>query len=260
MVFQKPVSSTAAASVLARQHRQQRYNAAAISPRIERTCGDPAFCGSWADDVKHSDPTNKEQINNTSLFGRKCAQLFRCCLGLRRGSRPWGDVIEDRERATPRLLWHVTRSSQLTLMNLTARALLWFLIVSAPTSLVFEAWRRRTAGQSSAFRESDDPGDPSSSATYRGSDTGVVYRGLGSARTAWTGDEKSGVSAIILNWSRFQNVVLIVSGLCDPRLQGVIAEIVVWNNSPRNISPEVSSGSECFTALIVHHACSTLPS
>jgi hypothetical protein len=89
MVFQKPVNSAATAGVLARQDHQQRYTAAAISPRIERTCGDLAFCGSWADDVKHSDPTNKEQINNPSLFGRKCAQLFRRCLGLRRGSRPW---------------------------------------------------------------------------------------------------------------------------------------------------------------------------
>lgn len=129
-------------------------------------------------------------------------------------------------------------------MSPTVRALFWFLIVSAATSLVFEVWRGRTADQSSAFHNPDDPGDPSLLATYRGSPTGVDYRALDSVQTPWGSDGKSEVSAIILNWSRFRNVVLIVSGLCDPRLQDVIAEIVVWNNSPRKISAEVSSGTE----------------
>jgi len=131
----------------------------------------------------------------------------------------------------------------MTLMNLTVRALFWFLIVSAATSLVFEKWRGRSVDQSSAFNNLDDPGDHSSLATYRGSRIGgVEYRALDSVRTRWNGDENSGVSAIILNWSRFQNVVLIVSGMCDPRLRDVITEVVVWNNSPRKISAEVSSG------------------
>ena len=82
----------------------------------------------------------------------------------------------------------------------------------------------------------------SSLVTYRGSRLGVEHRALGSVRTSWSGNEKAGVSAIILNWSRFQNVVLIVSGLCDPSLRDVIFEIIVWNNSPREISTEVSRG------------------
>jgi hypothetical protein len=40
-------------------------------------------------------------------------------------------------------------------------------------------------------------------------------------------------TAVILNWSRFENVVKIVSNLCDPSLQEVIATIYIWNNSPR---------------------------
>lgn len=132
-------------------------------------------------------------------------------------------------------------------MNLTVRALFWILIISVATSLVFEAWRGRTPNQSSASHDSDDPGDPSSPATYRGSHLGVDRRVLGPVRTSWSGDETFGVSAVILNWSRFQNVVLIVSGLCDSSLRDVISEIIVWNNSPQKISAEVSIGADCFT-------------
>lgn len=144
-------------------------------------------------------------------------------------------------------------------MSLTVRALFWFLIISAVTSLVFEVWRGKTAGQPSAFRNPDDPGDPSPLATYRGSHTGVDYRTLDSVQTPWSSDEKSGLSAIVLNWSRFKNVVLIVSGLCDPRLQDVITEIVVWNNSPRKISAEVSSRTEGFTIFSIQFTYPTLP-
>jgi len=128
-------------------------------------------------------------------------------------------------------------------MSLTIRALFWFLIASVTTSLVFEGWRRRIADQLPA---SDDPGDLSSPVTFRRAHAGVEYRTLDSVRIPWNGDEKPGVSVIILNWSSFQNVVLIASELCDPRLQGVIAEIVVWNNSPQQISAEVSGGTERF--------------
>lgn len=133
-------------------------------------------------------------------------------------------------------------------MSLAVRALYWFLIVSAATSLVFEAWRRRSANQLTVFHHSDDPGDPSSSLfTYRGSRFGIDHQTLGPVRVPWSRDRQSRVSAIILNWSRFRNVVLIVSGFCDPSLQDVIAEIIVWNNSPGVITAEVSSGTECFT-------------
>ncbi|KAG1825640.1 uncharacterized protein BJ212DRAFT_288074 [Suillus subaureus] len=44
------------------------------------------------------------------------------------------------------------------------------------------------------------------------------------------------VTAVVLNWSRLPNVVRIVGLLCGPWLEDVVAEIVVWNNNPREIS------------------------
>lgn len=46
------------------------------------------------------------------------------------------------------------------------------------------------------------------------------------------------VTAVILNWSRPINVVFLVSSLCSPELNDTIAEVVVWNNSPRVLSLE----------------------
>ncbi|KAF4604851.1 hypothetical protein EYR40_003633 [Pleurotus pulmonarius] len=40
------------------------------------------------------------------------------------------------------------------------------------------------------------------------------------------------VTAILLNWSRFPNVVKIASVLCDPNLDTVIQNVTVWNNNP----------------------------
>lgn len=48
---------------------------------------------------------------------------------------------------------------------------------------------------------------------------------------------EANVSAIILNWSRFQNVREIVALLCS--VDDVISEIVVWNNNPRPLHPSV---------------------
>lgn len=146
-------------------------------------------------------------------------------------------------------------------MSQTLRALFWFLIISVATSFVFEAWRGRTSNQSSAFHDSDDLGDPPSLVTYRGSRLEVDYRGtLGPARTSLGGDEMSGVSAVILNWSRFRNVVLIVSSMCDPSLRDVISEIIVWNNSPQRISAEVSRRANSFIALTLSVPYLTHPS
>ena len=47
------------------------------------------------------------------------------------------------------------------------------------------------------------------------------------------------VTAVILNWSRFPNVMLIASLLCGPWLEGTISEVFIWNNSPRQITYEV---------------------
>ena len=183
-----------------------------------------------------------------------------------RGSRPLNDVIGEREGTrTCNLSITGTRgirqpAHETDMMSLAIRTLFWFLIVSAATSLVFEAWQRRSTTQSPPSSSSDDPGDPSPLETYRGSHISVGYRALGSIRTPWDSDDGPGVSAIILNWSRFRNVVLIVSGFCDPILQDVIAEIVVWNNSPRRISAEVSRGtSERPTAFEIYYTYPTLP-
>ncbi|KAK0466356.1 uncharacterized protein EV420DRAFT_1261735 [Desarmillaria tabescens] len=42
-------------------------------------------------------------------------------------------------------------------------------------------------------------------------------------------------TAVILNWSRFTNVVKIVSLLCGPSLENTIHTVFVWNNSPNQI-------------------------
>jgi hypothetical protein len=47
------------------------------------------------------------------------------------------------------------------------------------------------------------------------------------------------VSAIVLNWSRFHNVLSIVSVLCSHSLGDLIADVVVWNNNPRPLSHSV---------------------
>lgn len=47
-------------------------------------------------------------------------------------------------------------------------------------------------------------------------------------------DASANVSAIILNWSRFQNVRDIVTLLCS--VDDAISEIVVWNNNPHPLS------------------------
>ena len=166
------------------------------------------------------------------------------------------EVIKDREPTTPRSQRHVA-SGHLTHqleMSQTVRALFRFLIISIATSFVFQAWRGRTLYQLTTFHDSDDPGDPPSLVTYRGSRLGLDYRPLDSVRTPLGGDDKSGVSAVILNWSRFQNVVLIVSSMCDPSLRDVISEIIVWNNGPHGISAEVSKRANSFTTLtLVYH-------
>ncbi|KAF8140517.1 hypothetical protein EV363DRAFT_1251147 [Boletus edulis] len=55
------------------------------------------------------------------------------------------------------------------------------------------------------------------------------------------------VTAVILNWSRLENVIRIVSLLCGPWLDDTIAEVYVWNNSPKNLSKEIFSSAHCDT-------------
>lgn len=47
------------------------------------------------------------------------------------------------------------------------------------------------------------------------------------------------VTAIILNWSRLDNVIRIASLLCGTWLDDTISEVYIWNNSPQKLSKEV---------------------
>jgi hypothetical protein len=58
---------------------------------------------------------------------------------------------------------------------------------------------------------------------------------------AWLSRPKPDVTAVILNWARFPNVLDIVAVLCHPILAETIAEIFVWNNAPQKITVEVCS-------------------
>lgn len=49
------------------------------------------------------------------------------------------------------------------------------------------------------------------------------------------------VTAIILNWSRLDNVIRIASLLCGPWLDDTIAQVYIWNNSPKSLSKEVGN-------------------
>ena len=40
-------------------------------------------------------------------------------------------------------------------------------------------------------------------------------------------------TAIILNWSRLDNVKLIASLLCGPWLSDIILQVVIWSNNPK---------------------------
>jgi hypothetical protein len=55
-------------------------------------------------------------------------------------------------------------------------------------------------------------------------------------------------TAIILNWSRLPNVVRIVNVLCDKSLENTIATVLVWNNSPRELTETVY----CFHLIFIH--------
>lgn len=54
-------------------------------------------------------------------------------------------------------------------------------------------------------------------------------------QTTWTPD----TTAVVLNWSRFHNILQISSVLCSPSLDGVISEVFIWNNNPKPLSYDV---------------------
>ncbi|KAI0756476.1 hypothetical protein C8Q80DRAFT_1128851 [Daedaleopsis nitida] len=67
--------------------------------------------------------------------------------------------------------------------------------------------------------------------------------------------DKPDVTAVVLNWSRFPNVMLITSLLCGSWLEGTIAEVLIWNNSPRKLSHEDFKNTGCpKSKLRIHNA------
>ncbi|KAG7099707.1 hypothetical protein E1B28_001526 [Marasmius oreades] len=52
------------------------------------------------------------------------------------------------------------------------------------------------------------------------------------------------ITAVILNWTRLSNVVRIVSLLCDPMLDGILATIFIWNNNPATVLTQEQLGCQ----------------
>lgn len=51
--------------------------------------------------------------------------------------------------------------------------------------------------------------------------------------------EIADTTAVILNWSRLENVLLISTLLCSPYLHDIISQVIVWNNNPSPLKAEV---------------------
>ncbi|PCH34217.1 hypothetical protein WOLCODRAFT_135572 [Wolfiporia cocos MD-104 SS10] len=52
-------------------------------------------------------------------------------------------------------------------------------------------------------------------------------------------------TAVLLNWARFPNVLLISSLFCGPWLDDTIAQVIIWNNSPRALTWEDFQHTGC---------------
>ena len=50
---------------------------------------------------------------------------------------------------------------------------------------------------------------------------------------------KPEVTAVLLNWSRFPNIMLIASLLCAPWMEDTVAQVFIWNNHPGKLRYEV---------------------
>lgn len=60
-------------------------------------------------------------------------------------------------------------------------------------------------------------------------------------------------TAVLLNWARFPNVLLITSMMCSPELGSIIAQVLIWNNTPRPLSYEVCCLAACISARLCSH-------
>lgn len=61
------------------------------------------------------------------------------------------------------------------------------------------------------------------------------------------------VTAIVLNWSRLDNVVRIASLLCGESLFDTVAQVFIWNNSPEKLTYETFASTGCPKAKLRLH-------
>jgi hypothetical protein len=66
----------------------------------------------------------------------------------------------------------------------------------------------------------------------------------------WFVASAADTTAVVLNWSRFSNVLDIAAVLCHPALADTIAEVLVWNNSPNKISVKVNDASSSTVRML----------
>ncbi|KAI0363627.1 hypothetical protein BV20DRAFT_1031042 [Pilatotrama ljubarskyi] len=66
-------------------------------------------------------------------------------------------------------------------------------------------------------------------------------------------------TAVVLNWSRFPNVLLIASLLCGPWLDNTIAQVFIWNNHFKRLTYEDMKNTGCpRSKLRIHNAPANL--
>lgn len=74
-----------------------------------------------------------------------------------------------------------------------------------------------------------------------GQDSAQSYEPLPHVQALTSGAD---TTVVLLNWSRLPNVKTLVSLLCGPSLDDIVAEVFVWNNNPNvTLSYEVSVGN-----------------
>lgn len=84
-----------------------------------------------------------------------------------------------------------------------------------------------------------------------------AHRRVGVLEELDTSFHEADTTAVVLNWSRFSNVLEIASTLCSPSLERVIAEVFIWNNNPSPISYDVRPFSSILLQRGANHAVPT---
>jgi hypothetical protein len=111
---------------------------------------------------------------------------------------------------------------------LIASASLPFAYISAPLPGKLQPLSGGSLDQPQQNVESQPRFAPSS---YR-NDTRVQFKNVSPPWRTPTGN----TVAVVLNWSRFENVRRIASVLCKPELDPIIEQVLVWNNNPKPLT------------------------